>query len=193
MTGQVYFIECAGRIKVGYTADIIARVQTLSTAAPAPLKVLGSVDGTRSLEKAIHAKLKPFNNHREWFNDCPEVRELVASVLERGASAISFKEKAPRKIFIPMPQVPASPEWWQVAVKGYGAIFNRYEYTILNHPSAPIRKAAFLALKSAQDEVEKMLDRSDVRPATPDAHQKIQTWLDALERKISEIISTKAA
>lgn len=191
MTGHVYFIECAGRIKIGYSADAVSRVKTLSTAAPTPLKMLGFVDGSRSLEKALH--LKPFNDHREWFSDCPEVRALVADVLARGSAAIEFKEKPPRAIPAPTTREPRAPEWWEVATKGMTAIFNRYEYTILNHPDKTARKTAFVVLRKAQDALEGMMDRAVDDRTDSDAMTKIQRWLAGVETQLSAAVSVKAA
>lgn len=200
MTGQVYFIQGVGRIKIGWSANPTTRLKELSTSSQTALQMIGTINGSVRLERALHRHLKHHRVHREWFADCPEVRALLDLVMRSGPKAINFVDRDPKPLIPlnlkkvrPEPAPPPLLEWWEVAVKGYGAIFNRYEYTILNHPSAPVRRVAFMALKSAQDEVEKMLDRSAEREPTNDAHDKIQRWLAALERQMSEIISVKAA
>lgn len=79
--GRIYFLECAGRIKIGFSLDVEGRIRELSTGAPQPLVLIGSIEGTRSLEAQIHRHLVVHRASGEWFVDCHEVREAVASIL----------------------------------------------------------------------------------------------------------------
>lgn len=92
MSGSVYFVECSGRIKIGFTRNVDGRLKTLSTGAPDVLNLLASVDGSRNFEQAIHAKLAKHRIKGEWFSDCQKVRDLMAAVVARGHSAIDFEE-----------------------------------------------------------------------------------------------------
>lgn len=92
MTGKVYFIECAGRIKIGYAKDVRDRIRALSTGAAHNLTLLGTIDGSVHYERAIHARLKHLRQRGEWFVDCDEVRELMALLQTNGPLAIGFSE-----------------------------------------------------------------------------------------------------
>lgn len=193
MTGQVYFVGCAGKIKVGYSADANERVRMLATAAPTPLTLIGIVEGSRSLESAIHKKLKSHRSHREWFLDCPEVRALVDDVLARGSGAIEFVERPPKPVSVPPAAEPLELHWTAVAVKGLAALFDRFEYTILRLPNSDDRWAAFRALSSAHAEVDKMVSRSEAGGEAPDAEEKVKRWLAALENQLLALVSVRPA
>jgi hypothetical protein len=93
----VYFIECAGRIKIGYAKDVGERIKALSTGSAHDLNLLVSLDGSVHFERAIHAALKPHRVRGEWFNDCEPVRSLMADLQQRGGEAVSFVEPPPRE------------------------------------------------------------------------------------------------
>lgn len=74
-----------GRIKIGYTTSLQDRLESLETGSPAPLDVLAFIRGDFKLEARLHARLSFYCEHREWFRDCPEVREtLIAAAREHG-------------------------------------------------------------------------------------------------------------
>lgn len=80
----VTFAGC-GSIKIGFTTGLQERLDTLETGAPAPLEVLAFIKGGYELEQALHHRLMWHHAHREWFRDCPEVREtLIAAAREHG-------------------------------------------------------------------------------------------------------------
>lgn len=107
----VYFIECAGRIKIGYAKDVRGRLKGLSTGSAHDLNLLASLDGSVHFERAIHAVLKPYRLRGEWFSDCEAVRALMADLQRRGAEAISFDEppEKPKVASAPKPDPFASP------------------------------------------------------------------------------------
>lgn len=77
MQTQVYFAECSGRIKIGITAHVKARLSQLRTGSAAPVTLIASVKGSASMEQALHKKLKPFRIDREWYRDCADVRAAI--------------------------------------------------------------------------------------------------------------------
>lgn len=97
MSGSVYFLECAGRIKIGHSIDVPKRVRELSCGAPEKPVLIGTVEGPIDLERALHKKLKSHRHHREWFADCPEVRAVIAELLRDGAGAIAFTPRETKK------------------------------------------------------------------------------------------------
>lgn len=80
MIGHVYFVECAGRIKVGYSEDFETRLRCLRATYIDSMAVIGVIPGTRVTEKALHELLAAHRLKREWFSDCPTVREQLARV-----------------------------------------------------------------------------------------------------------------
>ncbi|MGH7134622.1 MAG: GIY-YIG nuclease family protein [Pirellulales bacterium] len=62
----------------------MARLASLQTACPHPLKLLAKVEGGRTLEASLHARLADFHLGGEWFHLAKPVRALIER-LERGA------------------------------------------------------------------------------------------------------------
>lgn len=98
---MIYFVECAGRIKIGYAKDVKDRMKGLSTSAAHDLTLLCSLEGSVHFERAVHHRLKHLRQRGEWFEDCGEVRSLMALLMAEGPSAISFTEPPAREKYIP--------------------------------------------------------------------------------------------
>jgi hypothetical protein len=73
---MIYFIAHAGRIKVGYSANIDKRIKSFRTTMP-ELVLLGSMDGSLGHERSLHIALADYHCNGEWFEDCPEVRAIL--------------------------------------------------------------------------------------------------------------------
>lgn len=88
---QIYFIQSVGGgpIKIGWTKNVDARVRALQTSSAARLVVLGTCEGTRSLEAELHRRLAPHRHEGEWFLDCAEVRALMARLVGAGDAPTS--------------------------------------------------------------------------------------------------------
>lgn len=71
---EVYFAASNGRIKIGYSRNVAARMKDLAGANPHELEVIATIPGGRALEAKIHAALAAHRIKHEWFNDCAEVR-----------------------------------------------------------------------------------------------------------------------
>lgn len=97
-SGSVYFIECGGSIKVGFSTDVAARMQALATSAPSALTLIASIDGSFALEHAIHKYLRAHRVKGEWFDDCQPVREAIAALVNSGPSSIGYVEPCRAKI-----------------------------------------------------------------------------------------------
>lgn len=87
MEREIYFAECCGRIKIGISTNIKARLSQLRTGSGAPVALIASVAGDLSVERALHKKLRPHRIDREWYRDCPEVRTAIQNCLNNFAPA----------------------------------------------------------------------------------------------------------
>lgn len=67
MKGFVYAIECAGRVKIGYSEDPRLRFVKIRADAPFPCAMLGYWSGGRIDESAIHQRFSDIRVHGEWF------------------------------------------------------------------------------------------------------------------------------
>ncbi|NQT15096.1 MAG: GIY-YIG nuclease family protein [Planctomycetes bacterium] len=75
----VYFIEAVGldRIKIGRSQDADARLESLRTGSPVPLRLLGVIP-PGGKEGEIHRAFAASREHREWFASTPELMEFIA-------------------------------------------------------------------------------------------------------------------
>ena len=80
MTGFIYAIECAGRIKLGFSAKPEARFTKVASDSPFPCQLLGYWPGTGADELEIHAKFNSIRQYGEWFDATPELLEFVTRV-----------------------------------------------------------------------------------------------------------------
>ena len=71
---MIYFVESNGRIKIGHTENLAARMGKLASDCPWPPKLLGVTDGGVEYEDHLHKRFSHVRVHGEWFLDCPEIR-----------------------------------------------------------------------------------------------------------------------
>lgn len=78
----IYFISAigSGRIKIGWTNHLYRRVEELITDCPYPVELIHHMSGTCKDERSIHRHLAHLRLHNEWFQDCPELREYIATL-----------------------------------------------------------------------------------------------------------------
>lgn len=75
---RVYFLldAEAAQIKIGFTKNLSQRIANLSLGRGRPLDLLGTLRGGRRLERALHARFRPYRRWgREWYST-----EIIAEV-----------------------------------------------------------------------------------------------------------------
>lgn len=85
--GGVYLVAVplASRVKIGWTTNVLTRIEGMSTVCPEPPQLLAMIMGDKKLEPLIHEWLHEHRRHREWFEDCEHVRMVcLAQIAERG-------------------------------------------------------------------------------------------------------------
>jgi hypothetical protein len=76
----IYFIYCAGRIKIGRTSDIVRRLPDLVT--PFPTTLLLMVPGGPDEEMDFHNQFACDRAHREWFRLSRDLRKFLLKRLK---------------------------------------------------------------------------------------------------------------
>ncbi len=79
----VYFVRSGMMIKIGYTRNLPARLNTLQTANGRDIELIASFDGTKAGERELHALFKAHHIRGEWFHDCRPIWRWVRQ--HRGA------------------------------------------------------------------------------------------------------------
>jgi hypothetical protein len=90
--GKIYFLESLGDIKIGFSKSVHRRLKTLATASPTPFLVIGTIDGSKQLERAIHKTLAQYRKGGEWFTGCADVRKVIDDLMANGPAVIGFVE-----------------------------------------------------------------------------------------------------
>lgn len=75
----VYFAKCERMIKIGFSKNLEERLQTLSVASSKPIRLIGTVPGSKKLEQFFHKELHEHRVRGEWFKDCPQVRSFITN------------------------------------------------------------------------------------------------------------------
>lgn len=75
---MVYFLAQNNfMIKIGYSKDIRKRINSLKTASPYPLLLLGYVEGDKKEEKRIQEMFCKYNVQLEWFQVNQEILNYI--------------------------------------------------------------------------------------------------------------------
>lgn len=80
MSGYVYAIECAGRVKLGFSEDPERRFNKVASDAPFPCHLLAYWPGSKADELDVQAKFRSARVHGEWFVATAEILEFVSAV-----------------------------------------------------------------------------------------------------------------
>lgn len=78
--GFVYFLECEGRIKIGFAKNVENRIRALTTSAPRPIRLLATMEGTRDDERKLHERFAIYRTHGEWFNPGDRLTEYIRDI-----------------------------------------------------------------------------------------------------------------
>lgn len=111
MSNKIYFAASDGRLKIGISRDVAARLNIVGAHLPSPLVLIGTIEGSYKLERAIHQRLSDFRLRGEWFADVPAVRDVIDALLSSGPAAIGFElvEPASRAARVVSPLVTSGP------------------------------------------------------------------------------------
>lgn len=83
---RVYFMRCAGFIKIGYSTNVHMRVDTIRKSGgvlmPEGLpywmtEIIASIPAGMDHEKELHAKFAHLRHTGEWFTETPELTEYI--------------------------------------------------------------------------------------------------------------------
>ena len=76
----IYFVAVRGFIKIGVTQDWRSRLSGLQSSNPETIEILALLVRPQIYERTMHRKFAAFRVRGEWFTDCKEIREHIASI-----------------------------------------------------------------------------------------------------------------
>lgn len=180
MAESIYFLKSGEAIKIGYSADVAARVREISIYQPLEPELIGTMPGGRSLEEAIHVFLRQHRIKGEWFRDCAEVRGTITDLIARGGPAVDFSPP-PRRRLVPISEPPPELPAWEAAATELNAIAARFKAI---HKFLPDGRAtrAIDFFKTSISKFQEMMEAAFEREVEDDP-----VVVGALERLMSEV------
>lgn len=85
---RIYAIEGGGYVKIGISFSPEDRIAALQTGNPHQLRLVGSIPGSKTIEKAIHALLQDSGKHGEWFEPTDEVGRVVDIIASQDVNGL---------------------------------------------------------------------------------------------------------
>lgn len=82
--GWVYFARSGDVVKVGWSQSPTRRVRAIATSAPAPVRLIGIVRGTRDDEAELHRRFADAHAHGEWFWFTPDIEGAITWLCDEG-------------------------------------------------------------------------------------------------------------
>lgn len=76
----IYFVRSGNAVKIGISCKPSKRVKSMATGNHGELKLLATIPGNRSREKALHRKFKAHRIKGEWFNLDPAILRYINGV-----------------------------------------------------------------------------------------------------------------
>lgn len=89
--GMIYFVYSCGRIKIGYTAELAARMSQFGTHSPMPPVLLLTIGACERDEAVYHQMFATDRVHREWFRLSYDLREFLDSQFDPDARLLLFE------------------------------------------------------------------------------------------------------
>lgn len=74
---MIYFVESAGRVKIGYSTNPKSRFGKIVSDSPFPATLLGVMDGDETREKALHDWFSDSRHHGEWFEMTDALQDFI--------------------------------------------------------------------------------------------------------------------
>lgn len=75
--GLVYFVRSGEKVKIGFANDLDSRVRHLQNSAPTELEIMGTIAGTKDIERFLHHIFRKRRLHGEWFSLDQPLREFI--------------------------------------------------------------------------------------------------------------------
>lgn len=79
-THQVYFIYCAGMVKIGTTSRLVRRLGELQVGSPFPSQTVLLIRGGRLTEDYMHFLFSEYREKGEWFSLGERLREAIKNL-----------------------------------------------------------------------------------------------------------------
>jgi len=74
---QVYFLYCAGFVKIGVATSIMRRMSNLQIGSPWPAQIVLLIPGGRETEAFLHFAFQEHHARGEWFRLAGTIREAI--------------------------------------------------------------------------------------------------------------------
>lgn len=89
--GYVYFLECDGHIKIGWTKNVRRRIAEMQTSNPHTIELRDAIadDDAQMLERLLHAFFSGCRHNGEWHSVNADELETIAKRFEEWSAFIA--------------------------------------------------------------------------------------------------------
>lgn len=91
--GYVYFIQSGGRVKIGFSTDVINRLSNLKVGNPIGAKLVAAIPGTEDTEAYFHKMFNAYREQGEWFL----IDGLLKDMLKTMPTSVTLPERKARR------------------------------------------------------------------------------------------------
>jgi hypothetical protein len=88
-TPSVYFIYCAGFIKIGFATDLRLRLCGITGSNPHKATILWAAPGDREMERDYHKRFAADRRTGEWFEFSPGLRAFLLNKLSTTVGGVA--------------------------------------------------------------------------------------------------------
>lgn len=99
--GRVYFIRCGTAIKIGFSQNPWARLNTLKTGSPVAPELIGHFAGTMDDEHDLHRKFAASKVNLEWYADTADLRAEIEARCHTSSPGDEYRQLPPTTSELP--------------------------------------------------------------------------------------------
>lgn len=99
-THHVYFLYCAGFIKIGVTKGLIRRLKEIQIGTPFPSQAVLLLRGGKLTEEYMHHLFSEYHHRGEWFTLGDRLREMITSRAPAYCIQWLAEEEAVHKVWL---------------------------------------------------------------------------------------------
>lgn len=77
---MIYYVEGAGKVKIGVTNNVRQRYCALCAGSPVPLRLVAVEEGGPVEERSVHHRFRIHWHHSEWFHYEGSLRDIIESI-----------------------------------------------------------------------------------------------------------------
>lgn len=150
---SVYFLRAnttPPTIKIGYSANVEARVKTILKQSPEGSAFLGYLPGARDLEAHFHYLFRRYRQHGEWFDESQDILDLIEGIAIKEMPGQEYRTAAHKMQHMDLKFAREAADALRTVIMTIGDGFRPEEVIPLLAPALGLSEARFMAIKNCE-------------------------------------------